>query len=190
MILYSYRGEHPLSYLPPNLSGKTSDEIRDLGWTEVTIPDIDISIPRNAKVPNYEFFTYKKGYVWNEDNSSYDQVDLTNDEKLELVNFKYFWELLTIGLYDESTDGPVLNSLYEKIRNHAKTNLSSNLLLTELICQITTAKIDRISLNVSQMQTTINELLSVIPIDADDHAFLQSIFSKSGMDAIVTLPAL
>jgi hypothetical protein len=190
MLLYSYNGEQPLPLLPPSLSGKSSDEIKSLGWTEVTIPDIDISIPKDSILPDYQFFTYKKGYVWNKDNLSYDLVDLTDDEKLELVNFKFFWELLTIGVYDESKDRSVQHPIYSKIRDNAKVNLSSNLLVTELISQINDAKINKFSLNISQLQTTINELFSVISIDADEYAFLQSIFAKSGMDAIITLPTL
>ena len=163
------------NYIPPN--GAYPQELPDRWRFEDGTVRTDLQTLSDGELellgwlPAQSQHTHK--YEWNSETNSFDVIELDEDEKKKIVNYKLFWSML------------IDTSAYSSIKSAASQSLLANTLVTEFIALISDAKNG--DANVEKIQESLNQILLNISFTDSELAEIQEAFTQSGMFVVYTL---
>jgi len=176
----------PVAGLSTEHSGKSDEQLAAAGIRKFEIPDL-VNHRSGIDMEEYDYLTWTHGYKWNVGIGSFEITELPEEQRVKLIDFKAFWEYISIGKYDHQNDQLVTNTIYQTIRNASKTDLPTNVAVTEFISEILNARIGYP--NISRIQSSLNEILSLVTLSSDDLTKLQSYMTETGVSTIINLPS-
>ena len=158
-----------------NLTDLTDEQLNSYGWTgPITMPTMN------------EYYQYDVN--WNSDTRSFDYTNLSQSEKERRVNYNEFWHYLnigTVGVGSTTTSGGIF---YKKMKSEAKTSLTSNIIFTEFISEIYSARFGKY--NIQKIQELFDEILIQMTFTDDEIDELKEIFNNCGLFTIYNLDVL
>jgi len=186
--MYSFNGKYPQE-LPNywrnnpqdeiiNILELNDEELSALGWKG------PIQMP---PTPNTSYFIHD--YEWNSETSSFDAIEICDNEKRRRVNYLNFSNLLMSGKLDPEITNPTIFNCakgpYYKIKMQAAQSLKINVIATEFISLLSDAKNG--NANIPRIQDSIFQIIENVNFTQEDITELQDIFTKSGMFSVYTL---
>lgn len=180
---YSFNGNYP-EELPAssklkdgtvvNLENLTQSELESLGW----YGPIEMLPIRGTTYHTHN-------YEWNSNTYSFDAVEISEQEKIERLNYTHFWNMLFDGVEDINTGELSGGIAYKKIKSESKQSLEINTISTEFIALLTDAKNN--NPNKHRIQENLSEIISLVPFTPEELVEIRTIFFLSGMSVIYNL---